>query len=247
MLSLKLLTRNEIDFFSCLSICAKDGFSLQTAMAATGCNKETADETLTFLHRLSLLNYAQYRANRFVFHTLILLFAKELAVERSLQDIATERHAKFFIEFVKSSDLNDPSISHFVAEELEDILLAAEWLQSQNKADYELAIKLGFFFQRHGHWRRALDLMTGFLKLAERVEDWNAVVQLRIQQSKYQSLCGEWQKAYEMLNPISDILGRIQNEKARYRLEAMWQNTLGGVVTKARKIRRSFGSPPAQF
>ena len=232
MLSLKLLTPAEIDFFSCLSVCAKDSFSLQAAMAATGCNKETAEETLTFLHRLSLLNYAQSRENRFVFHTLILLFAQELAVERSLQDLAAERHAKFFVEFVKSNDLNDPSISHFVAEELEDILLAAEWLQSQNKADYELAIKLGSFFQRHGHWRRALDLMTGFLELAERIEDWNAVVQFNIQQAKYLTLCGDLQKAYEALNPISDILGRIPDKTSRLHCEGMWLNTLGGILQR---------------
>jgi nucleoside phosphorylase/tetratricopeptide (TPR) repeat protein/dephospho-CoA kinase len=227
MLSLKLLTPAEIDFFSCLSVCAKDGFSLQAAMAATGCDEETAEETLAFLHRLSLLNYSQSRANRFVFHTLILLFAQELAVERSLQDIATERHAKFFIEFVKSNDLNDPSASHFVAEELEDILLAAEWLQSQNKADYELAIKLESFFQRYGHWRRALELMTGFLELAERIEDWNAAVQFRIQQAKYLTLCGEWQKAYEALNPISDIFGRIPDKTSRLHCEAMWLQRQG--------------------
>jgi dephospho-CoA kinase len=236
MLSLKLLTRNEIDFFSCLSVCAKDSFSLQAAMAATGCDEETADETLAFLHRLSLVNYAQSNANRFVFHTLILLFAQELAVERSLQDLAAERHAKFFIEFVKSSDLNNPSVSHFVAEELEDIILAAEWLQSQNKADYELAIKLETFFQRHGHWRQALKLMTGFLELAERIEDWNAAVQLRIQQSKYQSLCGEWQKAYESLNPISSILGRIQDKTSRLHCEAMWLNTLGVILQRQGKF-----------
>lgn len=236
MLSLKLLTLNEIDFFSCLSVCAKDRFSLQAAMAATGCDKETAEGTLSYLHRLSLINYSQSSANRFVFHPLIHLFAKELAEERSLQDLATERHAKFFIEFIKNNDLSDPPVSHFVAEELEDILLAAEWLQSQNKADYELAIKLEAFFQRHGHWRRALDLMTGFLELAERIEDWDAIVQLRIQKAKYFSLSGKWLKAYEMLNPISDIFGRIQNEKTRYRLEAMWQNTLGGLLQRQGKF-----------
>jgi tetratricopeptide (TPR) repeat protein len=260
MLSLNLLTRNEIDFFSCLSVCAKDGFSLQAAMAATGCDEETAEETLAYLHRLSLLNYSQSRANRFVFHTLILLFAQELAVERSLQDLATERHAKFFIEFVKSSDLNDPSASLFVAEELEDILLAAEWLQSQNKADHELAIKLESFFQRYGHWRRALNLMTGFLELAERIEDWNEAVQLRIQQAKYLSLCGEWQKAYEALNPISSILGGIHDKTSRLfdeavdafrssvaieeelgnpRGRAMVLNSLGGVFQRQGKFNEA--------
>jgi nucleoside phosphorylase/dephospho-CoA kinase len=206
MLSLKLLTPAEIDFFSCLSICAKDSFSLQTAMAVTSSNKETAEETQDYLHRLSLLNYSQSNANRFVFHPLIHLFAKELAVERSLQDLAAERHAKFFIEFVKSNDLNDPSISHFVAEELEDILLAAEWLHSQNKVDYELASKLESFFQETGLWNRSFDLMTESPLLAEHMEDLAFEAQLPTQQSEYLSLFEEWQKSYETLKPLKSLV-----------------------------------------
>ena len=236
MLSLELLELAEIDFFSCLSVCAKDGFSLQAAMAATNSDNETAEETLNYLYRLSLLNYSPSKANGFVFHSLIRLFAQEKAIERSLQNIAAERHAKFFIEFVKNNDLNEITVSQFVAEELEDILLAAEWLQSQNKADYELAIKLESFFQRYGHWRSALDLMSSFLTLAERIEDWNAVVQLRIQQAKYFSLRGEWSKAHEMLKPIANILNNILDEKARYHSEAMWLNTLGGILQRQGKF-----------
>jgi hypothetical protein len=206
ILSLELLKPDEIDFFSCLSIFAKDSFSLQAAMAATGYNKETAEETLAHLCRLSLLNYSQSRANRFVFHPLIHLFAKKFAVERSLQDLAAERHAKFFVEFVKSSDLNDPSFSYLVAEELEDILLAAEWLQSQNKADYELAIKLEFFFQQTGLWNRPFDLRMGSVLLAEHMEDWTFEAQLPAQQSEYHSLFEEWQKSYETHKPQKSLV-----------------------------------------
>jgi nucleoside phosphorylase len=212
MLSLELLESEELDFFSCLSVCAKDGFSLQAAMAATNSDNETAEETLNYLYRLSLLNYSPSKANGFVFHALIRLFAQERAIERSLQNSAAERHAKFYIEFVKNNDVNEPIISHFVSGELEDILLAAEWLQRQNKADYQLAIKLGSFFTLHGHWRRAFALMNGFLELAERIGDWNAMVQFRIQQAKYLTLLGDWTKASEMIKPIPDILVKIENE-----------------------------------
>ena len=232
MLSLELLESVEINFFSCLSVCAKDGFSLQAAMAATNSDNETAEETLNYLYRLSLLNYAPSKPNRFLFHALIRLFAQERAIERSLQNIAAERHAKFYIAFVKNNDVNDPDISQFISEELEDILLAAEWLQRQNKADYQLAIKLGSFFTQHGYWRRAFALMTGFLELAERIEDWNAAVQFHIQQAKYQTLLGEWTKAYEAIKPISDILVRIEDETTHHHLEALYLNTLGGVLQR---------------
>ena len=78
--------------------------------------------------------------------------------------------------------------------------------------------------------------MSSFLKLAERIEDWNAVVQFRIQQAKYFSLRGEWSKAHEMLKPISNILNNIFDEKTRYHSEAMWLNTLGGVLQRQGKF-----------
>ncbi len=236
MLSLELLESAEIDFFSCLSVCAKDGFSLQAAMAATNSDNETAEESLNYLYRLSLLNYSPSKANGFVFHSLIRLFAQEKAIERSLQNIAAERHAKFFIEFVKNNDVTETAVSQFVAEELDDILLAAEWLQSQNKPDYELAIKLESFFQRYGHWRSALDLMSSFLKLAERIEDWNAVVQLRIQLAKFHVLLGELSKAYETLDPIKDILGKIQDDSDRHYYEAKLLHTLGVVLQRLGRL-----------
>jgi tetratricopeptide (TPR) repeat protein len=229
-LSLELLEPQEIDFFACLSVCAEDGFSVQAAMAAGDCDEATAHERLGYLYRLSLLNRPQFGANRFVFHPLIRLFAQELAVKRSLQDGAAERHARFFVEFVKSSDVNDRIPASALAEELDDIILAAEWLQRQERADHEFLIRLQPFFEQHGHWRQAVNLTSGFLPLAERIEDWNAVVQLRIQQARYLSLRGEWTQAQEALAPIADILGRIETQAVRQRCEAMGLNTLGGVL-----------------
>ena len=160
MLSLKFLDSNEIDFFSCISVCSKNGFTLQTASAATGCDQEVAEETLSYLYRLSLLNSSQSESIRFVFHPLIYSFAKELALERSLQEIASERHANFFIEFIKSNDLNDPSVSNFVGEEFEEILLAAQWLQSRKLEDQRgqaIALtSLGKVLQRQGNFNEAM-------------------------------------------------------------------------------------------
>jgi len=231
-LSLKLMESQEIDFFACLSVCAEDGFSVQAAMTAGDCNEATAHERLSYLYRLSLLNRSQVGTNRFLFHPLIRLFAEELAGKRALRDEAAERHADFFVELVKSSDVSDRAVASVLAEELNDIILAAEWLQRQGRADYEFVIQLEPFFERYGHWQHATSLMSGFLSLAERIEDWNAAVQLRIQQAKYLSLRSEWSQALETLGPIKDIVGRIEVEAIRQRCEAMWLNTLGGVLQR---------------
>jgi hypothetical protein len=93
-----------------------------------------------------------------------------------------------------------------VAEELEDILLAAEWLHSQNKVDYELASKLESFFQETGLWNRSFDLMTESPLLAEHMEDLAFEAQLPTQQSEYLSLFEEWQKSYETLKPLKSLV-----------------------------------------
>jgi len=231
-LSLGLLESEEVDFFACQSVCAEDGFSVQAAMAAGDCDESTAYERLGYLYRLSLLNRPQFGAGRFVFHPLIRLFAQELAVEHSLQDGAAERHAQYFVELVKLTNVSDRAAASVIAEELDDIILAAEWLQYQERADYEFVIRLEPFFQRYGHWQQAVNLMSGFLSLAELIEDWNAVVQLRIQQAKYLSLRGELSRAEEALVPVTNIIGRIEAQAIRLRCEAMWLNTLGGVFQR---------------
>src|SRR5919199_202833 len=97
-LSLKQLQPEKINFFACLSLCASDGFSRRTATATSGFNDEyDAQKYLDYLCRISLLNYAKVGENRFVFHPLIRLFARELLVERGLEEEATARHAEFLI------------------------------------------------------------------------------------------------------------------------------------------------------
>jgi tetratricopeptide (TPR) repeat protein/cold shock CspA family protein len=231
-LSLKLFEDPEIDFFASLSVCAQDGFSVHTAMATGDCNESQAYEWLGYLYRLSLLNRPQLGINRFVFHPLLRAFAHEIAIERSLKDKIAERHARYFIEFAKSNDVNDPRVAIFLAEELDDIVLAAEWLQGQEISDYSFIINLQPFLQQHGYWQQATSLMEGFLLSAERKEDWRAVVQLRIQQAKYLSLLGDWIRAESVLLPIRDTIERIGEPEARQRAETMWLNTLGGVLQR---------------
>ncbi|WP_293334431.1 tetratricopeptide repeat protein [Microcoleus sp. CAWBG58] len=238
-LSLKHLQPEEIDFFASLSVCAEDGFSRRTAMAASGCEDEYAtQELLDYLCRLSLLNYAEVGENRFVFHTLIRLFARELSIERELEQEAAARHAEFLIKFVKSSKI-EGSVASFIAEEFNNIVLAAKWLQQQEttsrnkeKKKYNFAIGLQPFFERYGYWKQAVTFMEGFEQLAERNEDWNVVIKFRIQQAKYLSLQGKWSSAETRLEGIPEILSKIEEKAPRQLSEAKWLTTLGGILMR---------------
>ncbi len=133
-LSLKELRQEQRDFFACLSVCAEDGFARRTAAAVGDCQDEwNAQDYLQVLHGLSLLNSAQIGQNRFVFHPLVRVYARNLAEENNLLAIAQERHAKFFIEWLQSPELENIEVIPEVAESLDDIILAAQWLQNQNQ------------------------------------------------------------------------------------------------------------------
>ncbi|MEQ8383914.1 MAG: tetratricopeptide repeat protein [Coleofasciculus sp. A1-SPW-01] len=232
-LSVELLEPDEIDFFACLSVCAKEGFSRRTAMVVGNCQDEwTAQEYLDYLHQLSLLNYAEVGENRFVFHPLIRLFAQELAETRQLQEVAAERHGQFFIELVKSSEVTNRAIAAEIAEDLDDIILAAQWLQRQETADYSFADFLNLFFEEYGYWQQAIELMSGFQVLAERCQDWETVVIFCTRQAKYLSLQGELLKAEEVLKPIPEFLSRIEEPKTRQHYQVKWLTRLGNVLQR---------------
>jgi len=78
-LSLKYFLEENIKFFVCLSVCAKSGFSNYSAIAASGYDESSVNEHLGTLRRLCLLDLAGPK--KFVFHPLVLLFAKDLAIE----------------------------------------------------------------------------------------------------------------------------------------------------------------------
>lgn len=227
-LSLKLLEQSEIDFFACLSVCAQDGFSVQAAKAAAGSGDSIANESLGRLYQLSLLNRPQLGNDRFVFHPLIRLFAQELSAERSLSEEAARRHAEFYVELIRSTR----AVGKAISDEMDDIVLAAEWLLNKGRADYEFLIRLEPFLQQYGYWQEAVTLMSGFLSVAEQTEDWTAVVQIRIQWAKYLSLRGDFASAEKSLESSAKEITKIEWEEDRQRCETMYLNTLGGILLR---------------
>ncbi|MEO0771068.1 MAG: NB-ARC domain-containing protein, partial [Cyanobacteria bacterium J06649_4] len=93
-LSLTLLDEAKVDLFACLSVCDEDEFSSQTAMAVGGLvdDVETQD-LLDQLYQLSFLNKSDL--NQYSFHPLIKIYANDLARQRGLWNIASERYARW--------------------------------------------------------------------------------------------------------------------------------------------------------
>lgn len=246
-LSLNLLNDNERYFFACLSACAEEGFARRTAMAVGGCKNEwEANDYLDKLYELSLLNHAEIGKNRFVLHPLVRVYAEYLAQEQNLLFTARERHARFFMEWLQTNDLANEAIISEVATNLDDVILATEWLQTheaetvQGKIEsYEFVLNLQPLFEQYGYWQKAIALMTRFQTWAEQFQDWNAVVRYQMHEARYWSFVENFQQAEEILIKAQGNLKEIKDLDIRKRREAKILNVLAGVYQKQSKVEES--------
>jgi tetratricopeptide (TPR) repeat protein len=235
-LSLRLLESTEVELFASLAVCGQDGFSILAAAAASACDERTAQDRLTQLYRLSLVNRSSVGANRFVLHPLLRLFAREQAEERCLLEPAETRHRDFFVALVKRRDANDPEVASLFGQEMDEIVAAAESMRRHGTPDYEYVIRLEPFLQRHGYWEKAASIFAAFLHSAEQQNNWAAVVQLQVQQAKFLGLRGNFDEAAQLLSKLDPYVAFMEPENVRKRTTAMVLNTLGGVLQRQGKF-----------
>jgi tetratricopeptide (TPR) repeat protein len=243
-LSLELLEESEIHLFACLSVCAKDGFSLRTAMVAGGIEDEwEARDLLDRLYQLSLLN--EVSADRYVFHALVRVYAQKQAQDKKLWDAASQRHAGYFLDLVKSNNVESLEIAAHLTEDFDDVLQAAQWLRMNAASDelkvsaYQFALDLRPFLLKYNYSKKAIELMFGFQEWAESLNDWNSSVKFRIQQAKYLILERKLIEAEEILRNAQDSIDQISDLHQRQEIQAKQLNSLGGVLQKQRRFEEA--------
>ncbi|MBZ5613807.1 MAG: tetratricopeptide repeat protein, partial [Acidobacteriia bacterium] len=229
-LSLKALDSKPkvVEVFGSLTVCSKEGFSVFAAKNATGLDSLVLDEAIETLHRLCLLNLTA-GSQRFVYHPLLWLLARE-SVAPGVIDESRRRHALGFVGAIKETS------GSMLAKEVDELLLAAGWLVDQQIVDYEFLIRLEPVLTEQGAWHAALHLMSRFLLLAERMADADAAIQLRIQQAKYLTLMGNYASAADTLSPVEGLVSNLERSASRDRVEAMYLNSLGGVLHRQGKF-----------
>jgi tetratricopeptide (TPR) repeat protein len=239
--SLKFLEAPDIDLFACLSVSAKDGFSLETAMRAGGLlSHKESRKRLEKLHRFSLLN--EVGQERYVFHTLVRIYAQALAQKKDLWDAATKRHAEYFLNLVQSNNVESPEIAKQVTENFEDILQAAQWLRKHatsndlKESAYQFALDLRPFLLKYSYSKQAIELMKGFQSWAEDLHDWNASVKFKIQQAKYLALLEQFSEAEAVLRNSQDSIKRIADPTKQQQTKAKLLSCLGGILEKQDKL-----------
>jgi len=245
--SLKFLEAPDIDLFACLSVCAKDGFSLETAIKAGGLLSHTQSRRrLQKLHRFSLLN--SVGEERYVFHTLVRIYAQARAQERNLWDASTKRHAEYFLNFVQTRDVENPEIAKQIIENFEDVLQAAQWLRIHAISDdlkesaYRFALDLRPFLLKYSYSKQAIELMTGFQVWAEQLNDWYTSVRFKIQHAKYLAIEGNLPEAEVILENAQDSIERISDPIQRQESQLKQLNSLGGILRKQRNFEKAIAT-----
>ena len=248
-LSLKFLHKSKKHLkhlFACLSVCAPDGFALETAMAAAGYKDENkALYDLERLTQLSLLNNAEKGENRYVMHPLVRLVAKKRAKELSLEKPAIERHMKFMIKRVRNVDLKRPQDAKALGEDIGDIVIATKQLLKREElrelADYEVAHTLNDYFEKYGYWQQAIPLMSSFKRFAESQQDWQSVITFCTRTAKYHAFLDNFQEAETILEENKHILKKIPEEEevSRQKAEVKWLIRRGNVLQKQKKFEEA--------
>jgi tetratricopeptide (TPR) repeat protein len=237
-LSLNLLKKrnkeNTINFFACLSVCHKNGFSFYIAKVVSGLNKETTHDYLRDLRQYSLLEGCQNLQTRYSFHPLIHLFAQDLLAKTpQLKEQAEKRYANFYRNFVKYKNIKDQKVTQIMKQELNNIILVAEWLQKEQIADYDFALRLIPFFNKNGNWKEAIDIISIFLSLAYQYASIENIIKLSIQKAKYLLKFGNLVEAQTVSDSLINIFDKINKDNPTlYGHKASWFVQRGRIFQK---------------
>ena len=89
---------------------------------------------------------------------------------------------------------------------------------------------------RFGYWPEANELLAQHLVIAEAEGDCEAAVQIRLQQTKFLQLSGDFQAASGVLQPLCEgaCLSNLSD-----RTQAMVLNSLGGVLQRLGRFQEA--------
>ena len=110
---------------------------------------------------------------------------------------------------------------------MEDFIQISQWLISQKDSDQEFLVHIQPFLQIYGYWEHATNLLHEFLLISERSEDWEIVIQLRIQKAKYLALHGRLDQAEKILYDIDKLIKKLETPELQHRLLAVYLQTRG--------------------
>lgn len=180
--SLDLLASSLKNIFISLGACAITGFSVETAMAATGIkNVGGMRLSLNKLHNWSLVNELENK--RFSLHPVLKDFtqSKEEIIK------ANHRHTEYWRSYVKKYNRDDSEDWIYITNEWNGICVAWDWCLSERESSFdkccnvqksshrnykyasEIAFSLRYFLDGRGHWREGIERFSKSLNVATKI------------------------------------------------------------------------------
>ena len=235
-LSLNLLSKRERMLFACLGACTPEGFSFTTARVVSNLSKEEASESMAKFYRLSLVN-KQTGSNRFVLHSLLHAFAREIAHTDGWLDSAEQRHTDYFVIYVREHEHERRKQQKLyldaMTREIEAILLTMKRLLATDLDEAVIFyVSLEPFFQQRGYWEQAMALIDERLQVARAKEDYVNVTHALLQRSQFLFLKGRFSDAETALDMAREEAAHINNTELRQSSLAKVLTSLGAVYPK---------------
>lgn len=235
-LSLNFLSKRERMLFACLGACTPEGFSFTTARAVSNLSKEEASGSMAKLYRLSLVN-KQTGGNRFVLHSLLHAFAREIAHTDGLLDSAEQRHTDYFVIYVHEHEherkKQQALYLNAMTREIDAILLTLKRLLATDLDEaVSFYVSLEPFFQQRGYWEQAMALIDERLQVARAKEDFVNVTHALLQRGQFLQLKGRFVDAEAALDMAYEEAAHINDAEERQKLRAKVLTSLGAVYAK---------------
>ncbi len=240
--SLRKLDETQIYLYSCLSVCAPEGFSSETVKAVSQRETDIVKTNLARLVKLSLLDFSEEK-KRYLLHPLLFDAAIELAKGKNKEIVSNDiyaelllRHIDYFRGYAQKYKGLKPGNLVALEREIDELLLVFKRLIKDEKADYAFYLSLEPFFQSRGYWRQAIEIINSYLAIARVHQDWVSVTQLHIQQAQFFVIAGKLPKAEEALQVAKQELANVTTGRQLDHLESMVLNSLGGVLQRQGKF-----------
>jgi tetratricopeptide (TPR) repeat protein len=240
------------EFLACISLCARTGFSSRTAAEITEItDRDEVNDLLDFLESRSLINWCGgigKRHERAKLHALFRNFCNDQANRLNLVSSTLEKHSNWFSQWLESIGITseeaadqmliDPAIVDQIAEDLDDIIIASEWVYKQPSFSdhYQFSSipaqteRLFPVLAHFCHWDKALRLVEKLRKWSQNSCDHERVARFGMHEARFLSKLGKQENAIEILEEICIPSAKLISDPGeRAARESKIYNVAGGI------------------
>jgi tetratricopeptide (TPR) repeat protein len=234
-ISMKFLNKRQARLFACLGACAQEGITSELAQEISELDSNAVKWDLSRLYELSLVNKENSGGN-YILHPLLYVFARELAEQQNLLEDAETRYMTYFnIQYIIKHKGNFDVLE----ENLNNLKQAGQLLIKRKRPAYEFFFKLAPFLYQKGHWSEAIQLIDGFLPIAQAHNDTYTQAHLLLQKGKFSLWALKLDEAEQSLLEGKRIALLIEDTRARVSTQVKLFNLLAKTFQEQSRLEEA--------